>query len=186
MYKAYLAGPTRREWGKFHPQYTNVKVEGPSFPKGQPVITPFITIGSEGPTLLGFTVTSFGNGGGTRWGEIRKLTTHGHSEIVQTCDLIWKVLKLLNILVKQCIWRNSSPFFWSFRVFQSPRWSWFFFRLGNHLANLYFPLLPKRGFGIVFGNSLDSKPFMKPIREASRSDCRRCCLTSIRCNKMSL
>ena len=27
-----LAGPTRREWGKFHPQYTNVKVEGPSFP----------------------------------------------------------------------------------------------------------------------------------------------------------
>ncbi len=31
-----LAGPTRREWGKFHPQYTNVKVEGPSFPtKGQ-------------------------------------------------------------------------------------------------------------------------------------------------------
>ena len=32
-----LAGPTRREWGKFHPPYTNVKVEGPSFPtKGQP------------------------------------------------------------------------------------------------------------------------------------------------------
>ncbi len=23
----YLAGPTRREWGKFHPQYTNVKVD---------------------------------------------------------------------------------------------------------------------------------------------------------------
>ena len=22
-----LAGPTRREWGKFHPQYTNVKVD---------------------------------------------------------------------------------------------------------------------------------------------------------------
>ena len=23
----YLAGPTRREWGKFHPQYTKVKVD---------------------------------------------------------------------------------------------------------------------------------------------------------------
>ena len=31
----FLAGPTRREWGKFHPQYTNVKVEGPSFPTGR-------------------------------------------------------------------------------------------------------------------------------------------------------
>ena len=23
----YLAGPKSREWGKFHPQYTNVKVD---------------------------------------------------------------------------------------------------------------------------------------------------------------
>ncbi len=30
-----LAGPTRREWGKFHPQYTNVPYES-----CQPVFTP--------------------------------------------------------------------------------------------------------------------------------------------------
>ena len=34
--RSFLAGPTRREWGKFHPQYTNVKVEGPSFPTVHP------------------------------------------------------------------------------------------------------------------------------------------------------
>ena len=27
--------PKEREWGKFHPQYTNEKVEGPSFPTGR-------------------------------------------------------------------------------------------------------------------------------------------------------
>ena len=32
MVGSILAGPYSREWGKFHPQYTNVKVEGPSFP----------------------------------------------------------------------------------------------------------------------------------------------------------
>ena len=32
----WLTGPTRREWGKFHPQYTHVKVDGPSFPTKGP------------------------------------------------------------------------------------------------------------------------------------------------------